>query len=732
MKNASKSRMWTPRLHVIVACATAMSFGWPGLSENELAFEAIESGDAIELALGEGEDDSLDLINVQPGFALLLAEEDLQKQMAQLNAFFELEDWAKAFRLLTELDPSKLQVMVPMGDDGRYMLVKQGIQQRLLELPVAGRRAFQLYFDGQAAEQFEQIKNHPLPGSDEQLMLTQNLVDRLLASSVGGEAAVLLGDMYFGRGLFDQAERSWRLALDEGSATGQAVLTLQAKRALAMQRAGRSAEAFALFDQLRARYDDATINAGGEAVNALALLEQALGQAEPGDLAQAGPAPLGEVLPKPDAMPLWHLSFLDEVARSKTQSRNRNSWYSPPTDLLKFVPPVVSDDQRVYFNWLGVVFALDRQTGKINWLSGSIEETAELVPARLQTNHGDPRNYRIAISNDTLLVTAPQNADRQSGFVLKAHDRDNGQPRWSSDERPDWSLGEVSDNPKHPSTVLGQVLVHEANAYAIVARAGQTNMHLRRFSPDTGEVDWTIPLGGAEAITFQYTQVKRMPQPTLMMGPSLLYVMTNNGALLAVDLTAGEVRWALKMDPPFGINEPTTRGFVRGNMLGDKIASLSNTNGSGRLLLQDGTLYAKEHNGKTLYAIDPATGKVHWSADKLMPDAKLVGVDDTRFYVMDRALQSYAIEGNHDRLNMNGQQTGSPDHAGAVLLEDRILLYANGKLRQLETTQLDPAGKYEKSEYLGQRGGHLYVFNDLLIAIDTTQITAFQIPNKIK
>ena len=45
-------------------------------------------------------------------------------------------------------------------------------------------------------------------------------------------------------------------------------------------------------------------------------------------------------------------------------------------------------------------------------------------------------------------------------------------------------------------------------------------------------------------------------------------------------------------------------------------------NGSGRLLLKDNTLYAKEHNGKTLYALDPSSGELKWSADKLkLPDS---------------------------------------------------------------------------------------------------------------
>ncbi|MBX2851759.1 MAG: PQQ-like beta-propeller repeat protein [Phycisphaeraceae bacterium] len=704
----------------------AVGFAWPGTSDQAAATEAVQ---AIGFEAPGQEDGYLDLPSAKPGFRLNLAEEDLQKQMARLNGFFEKTDWAKAFRLLTELGDEQLQVMVPMSDQGHHVLVKEELQQQLLSLPPDGRRAFRLYFDSQASEQFEKVKNHPLPGSDEQLLQAQTLVDRLLASSVGGEAAVLLGDMYFERGLFEQAERNWRLALAEGSATGQAALELEAKRALAMQRGGKPEQALALFNGLSARYGQAKMQAGGKEIDALALLGQTIdqnAQTVPADESAALP---DNLLPAQDAMPHWHVPFLDTPTQNAVnQVRGRNSYYSPPTDIVKFVPPVVADGQRVYFQWLGVVFALDRQNGRVVWNDGVMSEAANLATMRAQSNHGDPRNYRIAVADGAVLVTTPQNNGQNSAFVLKAYDAENGQVRWSSDTRQDWTI-EDRDNPQQDATsVLGQVLVTGNSAYAVVCRSGDKNLLLRRFAPTTGEVQWTIPLGTAEAITFQYTQVSRVPQPTLMMGPSLLYVMANNGAILAVDVIASEVKWALRIDPPFGIGHRQGNNFMRGNQLGNQLEAMANTNGADSIFIQDGTLYAKEHNGKSLYAMDPATGKIKWSADQLKPDAKLIGIDDKRFYLMDRSIQSYHTEGNHDLITKNGAQTGSPDHAGTVLNGDKILFYANGKLRQFDTTHLDRAGKYENTDYLGQKGGHLYVLDDLLVAIDATQITAFKIP----
>jgi outer membrane protein assembly factor BamB len=725
MKNKGISKPF-PSKTSVVAWGIALGFAWTVMPQQA----TIQADQTVDLAIEDASVDELDLLpDAEPGFELKKAEPEFQEQIAQFKAFVAEKDWAKAFRLLTELDSEQLQMLAPL-EDGLHVLVKEDLQKQLLSLPPEGRRAFQLYFDAQAAEQFDKVKNHPLPGSSEQLTLLQELVDRMLASSSGGEAAVLLGDMYFGRGLFEKADRSWQLALEQGSATGQEALELQAKRVLALQRAGQQAEAQTLLGELQDRYGQAKMTTGGKEVDVLAMLGQTLEQPQAPDPQAVIKNNLDNLLPTADAFPHWHLSFIDNSTRNAVnQVRSRSNGYGPPNDLMKFVPPVVADAHRVYFQWVGVVFAMDKETGKIAWVAGSLEETANSFTNRVQSHQGDPRNYRMAISDDMLLVTTTQSNNYDSPFVLKAYDAQTGQMRWTSDSRQDWTLAEADKPQQVVTSVVGQVLDHEGKAYAVVHRTKQTELFLRRFSPQTGEVDWTIPLGGAQAITFQYPQVSRMPQPTLAMGSSLLYVMTNNGAVLAVDMIAGEVKWAVRTYAPFGIGyEESNRGW--GSRLGMQLQKLANTNGSGNLLLQDNTLYAKEHNSKTLYALNPSSGKLKWSADQLKPDAKLIGVDEKRFYVMDSALQSYDITGNHDLITKNGTQTGSPDHAGTIMLKDKVLLYANGKLRQLDTTHLDPAGKYENPDYLGQRGGHLYLFDDLLVAIDTAQITAFKIPNK--
>jgi len=722
MKDDTTTRALGLKRAMLAGVVVAAS-GWPcdGFAQ-DLAVEAVE----VEVKPAELENE-LDLTHFGPGFMLPVADVDLQKQVAKLDRFLKAEDWAKAFRLLSELGNDQLDVLVSAGEGGQHIAVKEQLQRHLLSLPPDGLRAFRLYFDGQAKEQLDAVKNHPMPGSEAQLVLAQSLADRLLASSIGGEAAVMLGDMYFERGLFARADRYWRLALEQGLVTGQAAFELQAKRAIAMHREGDESGAAALYGELKARYGQATLQIGDQKIDAIQMLGQTLGQIDQPDVSDNNEDKTTVLLPADDAMPSWHLRFLDRATRGLVlQSQNRRSYYSPPHDIDKHVPDVVADDQRVYFHWIGVVFALERQTGKIAWTLGSMRETAESLQQRVQSNQGDPRNYNIALAGDVLLVTSAKTGNINGPMVISAYDKQNGRLLWNSNTTNGWNLESKNTEEKTTSSVLGEVSIVDGKAYTVVHRVGQSDCFLRRFDPATGSVDWTLELGGAEPIVFQYTQVNRMPQPRMLKGESLLYVMMNNGALIAVDVVSSEIRWALRMDAPFGLGD-TSNGqpFFRGNQLGNKFETMANPNGSGRMILQGGTLYAKEHNGKKLYALDAETGDLNWAAGQLKPDARLIGVDAEQFYLMDRGIASYSVKGNHDLVKKNAQ-TGSPDEGGAMLLEDKILFYANHKLRQLDTTHLDPAGKYSNDDYLGQSGGRLYQFGDLLVCIDATQITAFR------
>jgi len=696
----------------------------PGsVAAQEAAVQAEATVEAVPLVPGQG-DDELGVPELAAGFQLPLVDEDERELLNKLGERLDERDWANAFRVLTELDADQMQAIAPRGDSPVYAPIRGQVQRRLLALDPEGLRAFRLYFDAQANELYEQFKNHPLPGSYDALSRLQSLLDRFYATSIGGRAAALAGDMYFERGLFARAERSWRMAVEHDQTAGADRTQLQAKRVIALTRGGDDEAARQLAEQLLARYDKLPLAIGGESIDGLALLDRLLEDASP-EAAPPATAATEPTLPAEDALPAWHLTFLDPASRSRAAAGNRNSYYRTPDDLKHFVPEVVADDQRVYFAWLEACFALDRQTGKMLWRSGSVRAVSEQLPQRITTNAGDPRNYNIALAGQTLLLTEPSTQGQDTAFSLVGLDTRTGQRRWSTAQRRDWRLGEDGDAGKRVS-ILGEIAIAHDAAYAMLHRVGESDCYLRRFNPETGEIDWTLKLGAADRIGFRYTQVNRMPQPRLLASDDLLHVLVGGGMLITVDATAGQIAWALRMDTPLDTELARQANNSR-NTLADHIDRLANPNGSGALLMHRGTLYAKQHLGDTLFALAPRTGDLAWSADRLDADAKLVGVDDQRFYLMNEAIRGYKIDGEHDLAWNNARDTGRARHAGARLGDDRLLVMGDYRLSLLENESGDVVGRFRSDDYLGPSGGNLYRFGDLLVCIDATQITAYRL-----
>lgn len=676
----------------------------------------------------EGE---LDLSQFSPGFILPMAEEDLGKQIGRFSFFMEKEAWGEAFRVLSELDNNALDVMVQVSDDKLYMAVRVQIQDKLLAMPSDGVRAYRLYFDGQAKELFKTIQNHKLPGSEQQLALAQQLVGRLLMTSIGGEAAELLGDLYFERGQFTQARHNWSLALEHGQSTGGSAIRLQTKIVLALQRGKELEQAANLYQQLQARYNQTAITIGGEEVDALALLGRSLGQIDATDLAdrdadQAPPI----VLPEDATLPQWQMVIIDEETRKVLKESNTQRGYyynNQPSGILDdAVPMVVADDQNVYFHWLGAVYALDRESGKIIWDDRLVDEIAPTVRTRMSSNASDPQNYQVALAEQALLVSHAPFQGNNAQFTLTGYDKQSGKTLWQSSTRQDWGLT-IGDQSYSDTSLLGEILVDGSSAYAVIHRASATDCFLRRFDPETGEVQWTLPLGAADPVTYSYPQIRRMPQPILLMNSGLLYVVMNNGGLLAVDVSAVEIAWARRLDPPMGVGKLPNDRFAFQQMNSQNPDGLTNPNGSGGIMLQGRTLYVKEHYSKKLYALDAYTGALAWAAGSLKPDAKLIGIDDKRFYLMSRSLEGYELDGDHDLDWSNGVQTGQPRHGAALINGDQILVMTPDRLRQFNPENGDMAAQFEQEDYLGPTGGRLYRFDDLLICINETEITAFQL-----
>lgn len=673
-----------------------------------------------------------DAANTVAGFMLPVADESAQERAAELMQAFEAGDWGAAFKRMATLGEGELDVMVPTRHEGVYHSLRSWVQGVVLSLPPDGVRAFRLYFDGQAREMLAEVRGHAQPGSEAQLRLAERLVGRMLASSVGGEASELLGDLYFERGAFARAEHAWSRSLAYGESTGEAALRLEAKRVIALMRGGDRAGAHTLYAALAARYGDRSITVGGEQVAAIALLQDAVGAAPGRQLVQKDrpDAARGSALalPEQDASPAWNLPLLDMVSQSWAIGGvgNRSSSGTSQSSMDSFIPAVTGDDERVYFHWLDTVYALGRGSGKIVWQSPLIRPVLEDTSSRLGQRVPDLRSRRIVVARRTLL-SAYFPPGELYGAVAGLDKRD-GSVLWDSGEHDGWLYDDEQSGQTQRLSLVGDVAVSGWCAYAVVHPENALDYYLLRFNPATGNPDALTRLGSADA-GYGYsgqTASIRLPQPRLLLESGSLYVLTNNGVLLAMDSATCAIDWAIRLDTPQGLSAQQIDPRLRLGL--SRVRSVrsfeKHINGSDALLLHGGRLIVKQHNSEHLFVIDANTGQVSWKREDLAHDSRVVGArDGWCYFVGSKGVGGFALDGSDDAAWWNEHAIRQP---GAVMQGGRLLVHGQDSVRLFTPGQAQDTDRYHNSPYYGDYGGRLYHFDGLLVSVNQTDITAFR------
>src|SRR5581483_4186854 len=131
---------------------------------------------------------------------------------------------------------------------------------------------------------------------------------------------------------------------------------------------------------------------------------------------------------------------------------------------------------------------------------------------------------------------------------------------------------------------------------------------------------WSLSLGTATAGS-NWRGMAQIPVCNLLYNGGNIYVLTNNGAVVAVNSGEKRVTWALKMEGP----PVNTNGFFNQYQPPEKIRTPA------ALFLKENVLYCKEADADDIYAVDLAGPSLKWKrpAD---PDETIVGIDGSRIY----------------------------------------------------------------------------------------------------
>ena len=641
-----------------------------------------------------------------PGFQIPV-DDSLATSFSDFERHSKRGDWEKAFRSLSEIPAAKRKGMLraPKG-----MIVPAGrrIWNSIARLPAEGREAFRVFYDAQARNLWKQVgQPGRKPADDEQTAV--RIYEEFFLTTVGDDAANYLGDAAFEQGRFQEADRYWKAVLDHHPSTDLGELRVQVKRALALLQSGQIRQFDALLNSVAQSYPGVTVTLGGEAVDAATFLKanrEAWDPASSGKGPQAGTTgrrtPSGPIPERTETA--WRLQFLSDHGKEQLNSAvTSNYWYR--NGMETWIPPYVVTDGKLVCNWFGIVFAIDGQTGKLQWRSDKFDKIHGQF-AQLPHSNANLDQFAVAASGDVVLANW-MNPERfnhyREPFRLIAFEGASGKQRWTSEKL----------EPLKEDSFVGVPLIIGEDAFVTSHKRNESKLVLRSLKLADGAVNWSVELGTAQKTRNQRGN-ELMPLPALHKEGDTLYVLTNNGALVAVDLKRQQMQWALK-------SGTVRSGNSDGVFYSGEIDTMTLLHSYGVLKSHNGVLYSKEVGGAAVQAVDPSGPSLLWSRP-IAPEAVLVGVDDEKLYLLSRELMAIDLKSQKlvwaRRLPIEGGGLNAVLGDDMVYVCSRRGIYcvsrADGRLKSIF-----------RGEDLGAIGAWIDVVGDRLVSISNTAITAY-------
>jgi outer membrane protein assembly factor BamB len=445
-------------------------------------------------------------------------------------------------------------------------------------------------------------------------------------TSVGHKAADRLGDDLFEAGDFGGAEQAWVAIFDQQAESDLNIPRIQLKRGIAMVRTRQLSRAKEIVAWLKDHASGSKLTIGGKEVEPAEYLQTLIDTPTTAPSTVPSTAPSTQAaasvveedlppltLPESDT-PKWHFKFSDEGVAEQIASQIRQfGWQQIMPDLLAIVPGSAADSRHAYVNWMGVCYGLDARTGKLLWRSDKPSDITQNIQQFVQFCP-EPRRYTVTPAGDRALFVRipPKRMNYQEPYRLCCFNAQTGAQQWSSES------GTLSG---YSFSCIP--LVVDETVYATASTNNGTELFLVAVNLTNGRSLWTLSLGQVTAGS-NWRGMPQIPVCNLLYNGGKIYVLTNNGALLAVNTGEKRLLWAFSCEGP-----PIEQRNFNGNQVFEKILTPA------AMFARDNVLYFKERDADDIYAIDLAGPTLKWKrpAD---PNETIVGMDEHRIYTAGR------------------------------------------------------------------------------------------------
>jgi outer membrane protein assembly factor BamB len=638
-----------------------------------------------------------DQTNQPGGFQLKKEDRKIIDALTDFERYRDKKAWDLAFRSINTLTETPSKGMI-QAKDGFWFPSNVRIFKSLISLPPEGREAYRAFNDPKAKQLFEQAKS---PDAADEIPSLRKIYEQYFVTSVGPQAADRLGDAYFETGDFLAAESVWASIMANAPDADLSPAKLCVKRAVALSRSGQIVRLRDLSQTVREKYATEKVIVGGNEVAVADYIDSLISSSttKPVDetVAQADFR-----LPEKDE-PAWQMEFAGEdILNALRNSLNNMGWGQWMSNLTNFVPPATVDENRVYVNFLGIVFALDAKSGKLLWRTDKFTDI--VGKAQEFANYGlDTDRYMLVPANDFVLaVRVPiKRVNYQEPFRLSCLVAETGKQKWSSES------GSLSS-----WSFAGAPLVSGNSVLAVAAPQNSRDLSLLSIKLDTGRLEWSMPLGTMQ-VGNSYRGEPQIPTPTLAQRGEMLYVLTNNFALLAVNMPAKRVEWAFTFGAPPMVGN---QNYYWGEQYAKPIESPATA------VLRGGDLYIKETNGDGVYDIDLSGPSLRWRRPAAGSD-QIAAITPTRMLLLGEEASAIDMAGERPMLwslslpALTGQMR--PLTAG-----DNFYAFVSRGIFQIDAKTGDTKRIFRGADR-DALGGQLYVMRDKLIAVSNLKVTAY-------
>jgi len=629
----------------------------------------------------------------QDGFSVAASGTAIQDTPAgEAIKLIEQGQWVKAIQMIESLSDTDRKLVL---DERGVLRPLSAMKSALIaSMPQAGRRTFCKLNDPSANTKLAQALD--LTQVDERGQAFKSIVDSYALCDASATAAAHLGDIRFEQGRFNEAAAYYRFAAEHPGTTADDA-GLMARRLTALARAEQWGAFDALAEYARFRHPQTTIKVAGQDTPIVSLITGLLAtrEAAPAPAHETGTTPMQLVLPDVTELE-YDRPMIDEVQLKLLRQLAMNQNMGGIIDQT-IAPVVATDSDRVFTLAMGSVARLDPETGTELWRVG---KTDGIVQTLQQNMYNLASGYRqsLIVHGDTVLAALPGKGNTLNTY-LSAMDAKTGEVRWN-----------VSDLMRnHTESVVGQPIVIDGLVYFVTYRnTMDLTLRVVRMS-DGGEVS-KLALGKASKGPNLNAPAELSPR--LTMGQSHLMVQTNNGALIAVDLTNMTIAWAFTQKiRQSGMNMMRRHGMPVQNAIAHH---------TGDVVAADGLVIAKDTRTNRVVAFREYDAAMLWSADS-DADATIVHHDDKYVYVLGKELVAL------DR--QTGQRVWWTPHPGdksgqPVFTKEACLIAGNRRLCRIDLS----TGKLTQYREDLARPAALHVVGNRLISVDQNRIAAIALP----